>query len=48
MQLKQLTYLLQHPEAITAYQTEALSAAINQYPYFQSIRELYLKGLKQK
>ena len=48
MQLKQLTYLLQHPEAITASQTEALSAAINQYPYFQSLRALYLKGLKQK
>ncbi|WP_282030715.1 hypothetical protein [Winogradskyella eximia] len=48
MQLKQLTYLLQHPEAITASQTEALSAVINQYPYFQSLRALYLKGLKQK
>ena len=48
MQLQELTYLLQHPEAITASQTEVLSSAIKEYPYFQSLRALYLKGLKQK
>ena len=48
MQLQELTYLLQHPEAVTAPQTEALSAKINEYPYFQPLRALYLKGLKQK
>ncbi|SDH08759.1 tetratricopeptide repeat protein [Winogradskyella thalassocola] len=48
MQLQDLTYLLQHPEAVTASQTEALSSAIKEYPYFQSLRALYLKGLKQK
>ncbi|MBF8148386.1 hypothetical protein ITJ86_00670 [Winogradskyella sp. F6397] len=48
MQLQDLTYLLQHPEAITASQTETLSSAIKEYPYFQPLRALYLKGLKQK
>ncbi|MBU2927441.1 hypothetical protein [Winogradskyella psychrotolerans] len=48
MQLQDLTYLLQHPEAITVAQTEALSSAIKEFPYFQSLRALYLKGLKQK
>lgn len=48
MQLKELTYLLQHPEAVTATQTDALLAKINEHPYFQPLRALYLKGLKQK
>ena len=48
MQLQELTYLLQHPEAITASQSEVLSSKIKEYPYFQSLRALYLKGLKQK
>ncbi|MCA0151752.1 hypothetical protein [Winogradskyella vincentii] len=48
MQLQDLTYLLQHPEAITSSQTEALANKIKQYPYFQPLHALYLKGLKQK
>ena len=48
MQLQELTFLLQHPEAITAAQADKLSAAINEYPYFQPLRALYLKGLKLK
>ncbi|WP_179020808.1 hypothetical protein [Winogradskyella forsetii] len=48
MQLRELTYLLEHPEAVTASQTEVLSSAIKEYPYFQSLRALFLKGLKQK
>ncbi len=48
MQLQQLTYLLQHPEAVTASQSDALFTKIKEYPYFQSLRALYLKGLKQK
>jgi len=48
MQLQELTYLLQHPEAVTAAQTDELSSAIKEYPYFQSLRALYLKGLKQR
>lgn len=48
MQLQELTYLLQHPEAITSSQTDMLSAKISEHPYFQPLRALYLKGLKQK
>jgi hypothetical protein len=48
MQLQELTYLLQHPEAITASQVDTLSTQIKDYPYFQPLRALYLKGLKQK
>jgi len=48
MQLQELTYLLQHPEAITASQSKALALKINEYPYFQPLRALYLKGLKQQ
>jgi hypothetical protein len=48
MQIKELTYLLQHPEAITASQTELLAEKITEFPYFQPLRALYLKGLKQK
>jgi len=48
MQLKELKYLLQNPEAVTASQSEALAKAINDFPYFQPLRALYLKGLKQK
>jgi hypothetical protein len=48
MQLQELTYLLQHPEAVTASQVDVLSSKIKEYPYFQPLRALYLKGLKQK
>jgi hypothetical protein len=48
MQLQELTYLLQHPEAATASQVDALSTQIKAFPYFQPLRALYLKGLKQK
>lgn len=47
MQLHDLTLLLQKPEAITASQIDMLSSAIKEYPYFQPLRALYLKGLKQ-
>ncbi len=48
MELQELTYLLQHPEAVTAAQSDALASQTNAYPYFQPIRALYLKGLKLK
>ena len=48
MQLQELTYLLQHPEAVTATQSDALSSKIKDYPYFQPLRALHLKELKQK
>jgi predicted nucleic-acid-binding protein len=42
------TYILQHPKAITPEQTEAIKSVINEYPYFQSARAVYLKGLKDQ
>lgn len=48
MQLEDFTYLLQHPQKITPEQTHAINNIITDYPYFQSARALYLKGLKNK
>ncbi|MDO1501378.1 hypothetical protein Q2T40_14685 [Winogradskyella maritima] len=48
MQQSEFTYVLQHPQAITAQQTEQLKALVDEHPYFQSARALYLKGLKKK
>ncbi|MFG6686534.1 hypothetical protein ACGK9U_08135 [Mariniflexile sp. HNIBRBA6329] len=42
------TYLLQHPQSITHQQTEAVKSIIDEFPYFQSARALYLKGLKSQ
>src|SRR5690606_32300434 len=42
------TYLLQHPQHITHQQTEAVKSIIDGFPYFQSARALYLKGLKSQ
>jgi len=41
-----LTYLLQHPSKLTNEQTNGLKAVIDEFPYFQSARAIYLKGLK--
>lgn len=40
-----ITYLLNNPNAVDEQQTMALETILNQYPYFQGIRALYLKGL---
>jgi hypothetical protein len=45
---KQFTYLLQHPQKITAEQTSDIRSIISEFPYFQTARALYLKGLKNK
>lgn len=45
MNANDLTYLLNKPEAINDNQTVLLEAIIQQFPYFQSVRALYLKGL---
>jgi len=42
------TYILQNPEAITNEQTNNLKSIIEEFPYFQSARAIYLKGLKNK
>jgi len=40
--------ILQQPQTVSAEQTEALSGIIETFPYFQSARAIYLKGLKNK
>ncbi|MGJ5640490.1 hypothetical protein [Formosa sp. S-31] len=42
------TYILQHPEALSAKQTEELQTVLNEFPYFQPARALFLKGLKKQ
>ncbi|HMQ43423.1 MAG TPA: hypothetical protein PKD13_06985 [Mariniflexile sp.] len=42
------TYLLQHPQHITHQQTVAVKSIIDEFPYFQSARAIYLKGLKDQ
>jgi len=42
------TSLLQNPQQINPQKTEALASIIQEYPYFQSAKALYLKGLKQQ
>ena len=48
MELKDFTYILQHPQDITVEHTSDLRGVISKYPYFQAARALYLKGLKNK
>ncbi len=40
--------ILDKEEAINAVETAELKSIINQYPYFQAARALYLKGLKNQ
>ena len=42
------TYLLEHPESITADQTKEVRSLIDEFPYFQSAQALYLRGLKNQ
>ncbi len=42
------TYLLQNPKDIGPQKTEALESLIQAFPYFQSAKALYLKGLKNQ
>ncbi len=48
MNAKDFTYLLQNPQHLTEEQTNALQNLTIEYPYVQSARALYLKGLKNK
>ncbi|WP_299312621.1 hypothetical protein [uncultured Aquimarina sp.] len=47
MNTKELTYLFQNPSSINKEQTENLEKIIREFPYFQSVRALILKGLKE-
>lgn len=42
------TYLMQFPQRISHQNTEAVKSIIDEFPYFQSARALYLKGLKNE
>ncbi|MFI1744297.1 hypothetical protein [Thalassobellus sediminis] len=42
------TYILQNPQAITHQQTDGVKSIIDEFPYFQSARAIYLKGLKNQ
>ncbi|MFD2725328.1 hypothetical protein [Hyunsoonleella rubra] len=42
------TYLLQNPKEVNIQKTEALRSILEDYPYFQSAKALYLKGLKHQ
>ncbi|MFL1012068.1 hypothetical protein [Flavisericum labens] len=42
------TYILQNPQSITHEQTEGIKSIIDEFPYFQSARAIYLKGLKDQ
>ncbi|MFD0989104.1 hypothetical protein ACFQ1R_03275 [Mariniflexile jejuense] len=40
------TYILQNPQHITHRHTDAVKSIVDEFPYFQSARAIYLKGLK--
>ncbi|MBP2831677.1 hypothetical protein J8281_05695 [Aquimarina sp. U1-2] len=48
MNIKELTYLLQNPEKITKAQAQSLEKISDEFPYFQSVRPLLLKALKNQ
>ncbi|WP_109434114.1 hypothetical protein [Aquimarina sp. AU119] len=48
MNIKELTYLLQNPAQLSKEQTNSLEKIIRAFPYFQSARSLFLKGLKNQ
>ena len=46
MNISNFTYLLQNPKHISARQVSDVRSIIDEFPYFQAGRALYLKGLK--
>ena len=48
MKIQDFTYLIKNPSKINSTQTEELENVIDTFPYFQSARVLYLKGLKKQ
>ena len=47
MNVKNFTYLLQHPDKVVSpMQTNQLEEVLEEFPYFQAARSLHLKGLK--
>ncbi len=48
MNQKEFIHILQNPQSVTTNHTADLKAITEEFPYFQSARALYLKGLKSK
>jgi hypothetical protein len=48
MNTTDFTYVLQHPQSLSAQQINAVKSIVDEFPYFQSARAIYLKGLKDK
>jgi len=48
MNTTDFTYVLQHPEALNTGQITDVKSVIQEFPYFQSARAIYLKGLKNQ
>lgn len=46
MNTNSFTEILKNPHKITPENTEVVKIIINEYPYFQAARAIYLKGLK--
>ncbi len=46
LKTKKFTTLLKNPQGIQAQEIVSLKKVVQQFPYFQSARALYLKGLK--
>ena len=46
MNTSEFTYLLHNPSALDKDQVGHVAAIIEEFPYFQSARAIYLKGLK--
>jgi len=47
MDVKEITYLLEHPGEITSEQTREIETLLAKAPYFQALRAIRLKGLKE-
>ncbi|ESU29368.1 hypothetical protein FLJC2902T_07650 [Flavobacterium limnosediminis JC2902] len=45
MNVTDLTYLISKPDSLKARQIVELETVLNEFPYFQSVRAIYLKGL---
>jgi|TARA_R110002124_G_scaffold101230_4_gene248693 hypothetical protein len=48
MNTNSFTEILKKPQKITPKNTEVIKTIIQEYPYFQAARAIYLKGLKNK
>ena len=46
MKTQEFTSILQNPQSLTEVQTEEIRSILDEFPYFQSARAIYLKGLK--